>query len=145
MQLVALFSPEHGLAGRNDDKRIASTKDAADRLAHLQFVRRDAPSYRRHAQRDRRLVFDLQDVGVRFYTYPQRWLLHGREAAKRNIAFVFDRPNPLGGEIVEGPMLDPDKTSFTAYFPLPVRYGLTIGELAEFFLKKKITSTAICT
>jgi uncharacterized protein YbbC (DUF1343 family) len=54
-------------------------------------------------------------------------------AAKHNIAFyVFDRPNPLGGEIVEGPMLDPDKTSFTGYFPLPVRYGLTIGELAQF-------------
>jgi uncharacterized protein YbbC (DUF1343 family) len=56
------------------------------------------------------------------------------EAAKHNIAFyVLDRPNPLAGEIVEGPMLDADKTSFTAYFPLPVRYGLTIGELAQFF------------
>jgi uncharacterized protein YbbC (DUF1343 family) len=56
------------------------------------------------------------------------------EAAKRNIAFfVLDRPNPLGGEIVEGPMLDSDKTSFTAYFPMPVRYGLTIGELAQLF------------
>ena len=56
------------------------------------------------------------------------------EAAKHNIAFyVLDRPNPLGGEIVEGPVLDADKTSFTGYFPLPVRYGLTIGELAQFF------------
>jgi uncharacterized protein YbbC (DUF1343 family) len=56
------------------------------------------------------------------------------EAAKRNIAFfVLDRPNPLGGEIVEGPMLDRDKTNFVGYFPLPVRYGLTIGELAQFF------------
>jgi uncharacterized protein YbbC (DUF1343 family) len=56
------------------------------------------------------------------------------EAAKRNIAFfVLDRPNPIGGEIVEGPMLDPDKTNFVGYFPLPVRYGLTIGELAQFF------------
>ncbi|HLZ52139.1 MAG TPA: DUF1343 domain-containing protein, partial [Candidatus Acidoferrum sp.] len=56
------------------------------------------------------------------------------EAAKRKISFfVLDRPNPMGGEIVEGPMLDPDKTSFVAYFPLPVRYGLTIGELAQFF------------
>src|SRR6266852_6211446 len=56
------------------------------------------------------------------------------EAAKRNIAFfVLDRPNPLGGEIIEGPMLDADKTNFVAYFPLPVRYGLTIAELAQFF------------
>jgi uncharacterized protein YbbC (DUF1343 family) len=56
------------------------------------------------------------------------------EAAKRGIAFyVLDRPNPLGGEIVEGPVQDQDKTSFTGYFPLPVRYGLTIGELAQLF------------
>jgi uncharacterized protein YbbC (DUF1343 family) len=56
------------------------------------------------------------------------------EAAKHGIAFyALDRPNPLGGEVVEGPMLDPDKTSFVAYFPLPVRYGLTIGELALLF------------
>jgi uncharacterized protein YbbC (DUF1343 family) len=56
------------------------------------------------------------------------------EAAKRNIPFyVLDRPNPIGGEIVEGPMLDADKTNFVGYYPIPVRYGLTIGELAQFF------------
>jgi uncharacterized protein YbbC (DUF1343 family) len=60
------------------------------------------------------------------------------EAAKRGIPFyVLDRPNPIGGEIVEGPMLDADKTGFVAYFPLPVRYGLTIGELAELFNEEK--------
>jgi len=80
------------------------------------------------------LVFDVQDAGVRFYTYTTTLAYCMEEAAKRNIAFfVLDRPNPLGGEIVEGPMLDADKTAFTAYFPLPVRYGLTIGELAQLF------------
>ena len=80
------------------------------------------------------LVFDVQDAGVRFYTYTTTMAYCMEEAAKRKIAFfVLDRPNPLGGEIVEGPMLDADKTSFTAYFPLPVRYGLTIGELAQLF------------
>jgi uncharacterized protein YbbC (DUF1343 family) len=80
------------------------------------------------------LVFDVQDAGVRFYTYTTTMAYCMEEAAKRNIAFlVLDRPDPIGGEIVEGPMLDPDKTSFTAYFPLPVRYGLTIGELAQLF------------
>ena len=79
------------------------------------------------------LVFDLQDAGVRFYTYITTMAYCMEEAAKRHIAFfVLDRPNPLGGEIVEGPMLDADKTSFVGYFPLPVRYGLTIGELAQF-------------
>jgi uncharacterized protein YbbC (DUF1343 family) len=80
------------------------------------------------------LVFDVQDAGVRFYTYTVTMAYCMEEAAKRNIAFfVLDRPNPLGGQIVEGPMLDADKTNFVAYYPLPVRYGLTIGELAQFF------------
>ncbi len=133
IQLVALFSPEHGLAGRNDDERIASTKDAATGL----------PIYSLYAETRRptdamlegidTLVFDVQDAGVRFYTYLTTMGYCMEEAAKHNIAFyVLDRPNPLGGEIVEGPMLDADRTSFTAYFPLPVRYGLTIGEMANF-------------
>jgi uncharacterized protein YbbC (DUF1343 family) len=80
------------------------------------------------------LVFDIQDAGVRFYTYTVTMAYCMEEAAKRNIAFyVLDRPNPIGGEIIEGPVLDPDKTNFVAYFPIPVRYALTIGELAQFF------------
>jgi len=79
------------------------------------------------------LVFDVQDAGVRFYTYTSTMAYCMEEAAKRNIAFyVLDRPNPLNGDIVEGPMLDADKTAFVAYYPLPIRYGLTIGELAQF-------------
>src|SRR5260370_3095386 len=79
-------------------------------------------------------VFDIQDAGVRFYPYTATMAYCMEEAAKRNIAFyVLDRPNPIGGNIVEGPMLGADKTSFTAYFPLPVRYPLTIGQLAPFF------------
>jgi uncharacterized protein YbbC (DUF1343 family) len=134
VQLVALFSPEHGLAGRNDDERIASTKDAATGL----------PIYSLYAETRRptdamlkgidAFVFDVQDAGVRFYTYLTTMGYCMEEAAKRHIAFyVLDRPNPIGGNIVEGPMLDADKISFTAYFPVPVRYGLTIGELAQFF------------
>ncbi len=80
------------------------------------------------------LVFDMQDAGVRFYTYTTTMGYCMEEAAKRGIAFfVLDRPNPLGGEVVEGPMLDADKLSFVAYFAMPVRYGLTIGELAQLF------------
>src|SRR5947207_12849062 len=80
------------------------------------------------------LVFDVQDAGVRFYTYTTTMAYCMEEAAKRQIAFfVLDRPNPLGGEIVECPMLDADKTNFVGYFPLPVRYVLTIGRLAQLF------------
>jgi uncharacterized protein YbbC (DUF1343 family) len=133
MHLVALFSPEHGLAGRNDE-RISSTKDAATGLPIFSLYAETLRPTDAMLEGIDALVFDVQDAGVRFYTYTSTMAYCMEEAAKHNIAFyVLDRPNPLGGEIVEGPMLDADKTSFTAYFPLPVRYALTIGELAQFF------------
>jgi len=133
VQLIALFSPEHGLAGRNDEK-ISSAKDPATGLpVHSLYGETLRPTDEMLKGIDA-LVFDVQDAGVRFYTYTTTMAYCIEEAAKRNIAFfVLDRPNPLGGEIVEGPMLDVDKTNFVAYFPLPVRYGLTIGELAQLF------------
>jgi uncharacterized protein YbbC (DUF1343 family) len=133
IQLVALFSPEHGLAGRNDEK-VSSTNDSATGLPIFSlYGEHDRPTDEMLRGIDA-LVFDVQDAGVRFYTYTATMGYCMQEAAKRHIAFyVLDRPNPIGGTIVEGPMLDPDKTSFTAYFSLPVRYALTIGELAQFF------------
>jgi len=133
IHLIALFSPEHGLAGRNDEK-ISSTKDPATGLpVHSLYGETLRPTDEMLKGIDT-LVFDVQDAGVRFYTYTTTMAYCMEEAAKRNIAFfVLDRPNPLGGEIVEGPMLDADKTNFVGYFPLPVRYGLTIGELAQLF------------
>jgi len=133
VHLVALFSPEHGLAGRNDEK-ISSSKDPATGLPIFSLYGETMRPTDEMLRGVDALVFDVQDAGVRFYTYTTTMGYCMEEAAKRNIAFyVLDRPNPMGGNIVEGPMLDADKTSFTAYFPLPVRYGLTIGELAQFF------------
>jgi uncharacterized protein YbbC (DUF1343 family) len=133
VEVVALFSPEHGLSGRIDD-RVSSTRDAGTGLPVFSlYGATERPSDEMLRGIDA-LVFDIQDAGVRFYTYTATMAYCMEEAAKHKIAFyVLDRPNPLGGEILEGPMLDPDKTSFEAYFPVPVRYGLTIGELAEFF------------
>src|SRR6202158_814305 len=133
VHLVALFSPEHGLAGRNDEK-VASNKDAATGLPIFSLYGDTMRPTDEMLRSIDALVFDVQDAGVRFYTYTTTMGYCMEEAAKHNIAFyVLDRPNPMGGNIVEGPMLDADMTSFTAYFPLPVRYGLTIGELAQFF------------
>jgi uncharacterized protein YbbC (DUF1343 family) len=133
VQLIALFSPEHGLAGRNDEK-IASSKDPATGLPVYSLYGETRRPTDEMLKGIDTLVFDVQDAGVRFYTYTATMAYCMEEAAKHNIAFfVLDRPNPLGGEIVEGPMLDADKTSFVAYYPLPVRYGLTIGELAQLF------------
>jgi uncharacterized protein YbbC (DUF1343 family) len=133
VRLVALFSPEHGIAGRADEN-VATSKDPSTGL----------PIYSLYGEHLRptddmlngidTLVFDVQDAGVRFYTYTTTMGYCMEEAAKRNIAFyVLDRPNPINGDTLEGPPLDPDKTSFVAYYPLPVRYALSIGELAQFF------------
>ncbi len=133
VRLVALFSPEHGLAGHLDEK-VSSSRDASTGLPIFSLygeIRRPTDEMLKGIDA---LVFDIQDAGVRFYTYTTTMAYCMEEAAKRNIAFfVLDRPNPLGGEILEGPLLDSDKKKFVGYFPLPVRYGLTIGELAQLF------------
>lgn len=133
VQLVALFSPEHGLAGRSDEK-ISSARDASTGLPIFSLYGENRRPTDEMLKGIDALVFDIQDAGVRFYTYTATMGYCMEEAAKRNIVFyVLDHPNPIGGEIVEGPLLDSDKTNFVGYFPLPVRYGLTIGELAQLF------------
>ncbi len=80
------------------------------------------------------LVFDIQDAGVRFYTYITTMGYTMEAAAKHHLAYyVLDRPNPLGGERIEGPMLDRERTDFTGYFPMPVRMAMTLGEMAQMF------------
>ena len=133
LKLAALFSPEHGLAGRANES-VASSKDPTTGLSIYSLYGDTRRPTDEMLEGVDALVFDIQDAGVRFYTYTVTMAYCMEEAAKRKIPFfVLDRPNPLGGEIVEGPMLDPDKTSFVAYLPIPVRYGLSIGELAQFF------------
>jgi uncharacterized protein YbbC (DUF1343 family)/CubicO group peptidase (beta-lactamase class C family) len=133
VKLVALFSPEHGIAGKENDK-VSLGKDAATGLpVYSLYGEAQRPSEEMLRGIDA-LVFDIQDAGVRFYTYTTTMGYAMEEAAKRHIAFyVLDRPNPLGGEAIEGPMLDRDRLSFVGYFPMPVRYGMTIGELARMF------------
>ncbi|HXY00037.1 MAG TPA: DUF1343 domain-containing protein, partial [Candidatus Limnocylindrales bacterium] len=133
VEIVALFSPEHGIAGHADEK-VASSKDASTGLPIYSLYGEHTRPTEEMLKGLDALVFDIQDAGVRFYTYTTTMGYCMEEAAKHNIAFyVLDRPNPINGDTLEGPVLDADKTSFVAYFPLPVRYGLTIGELAQFF------------
>ncbi|HVS74501.1 MAG TPA: DUF1343 domain-containing protein [Candidatus Acidoferrales bacterium] len=133
VRLVAIFSPEHGIAGSSDAK-VASTQDPTRGLPVYSLYGETLRPTDEMLRGIDTLVFDIQDAGVRFYTYTTTMAYCMEEAARRGIAFyVLDRPNPLGGEVVEGPMLDKDKLSFTGHFPLPVRYGLTIGELSQLF------------
>ena len=133
VELVALFSPEHGLAG-TADQLVGSAKDAATGLPVYSLygeTRRPTPEMLRGLDA---LVFDIQDAGVRFYTYTTTMGYCMEEAARHHLAFyVLDRPNPIGGEAVEGPLLDADRINFVGYSVMPVRHGMTIGELAQMF------------
>src|SRR5207249_11644367 len=132
VRIVAIFSPEHGLSGQSDE-RVSSAKDPSTGLQVFSLYGETLRPTDEMLKGVDTLVFDIQDAGVRFYTYTVTMAYCMEEAAKRKIAFfVLDRPNLLGGEIIEGPMLEADKANFVAYYPLPVRYALTIGEPAQF-------------
>jgi len=133
VKLVALFSPEHGIRGLADEK-VSDTKDEQTGLPIFSLYgesRRPKPEQLKDIDA---LVYDIQDVGVRFYTYITTLGYVMEEAGKAKLpVFVLDRPNPINGNDVEGPIADADKLSFTAYHTLPVRHGLTIGELARLY------------
>ncbi|MFQ5723731.1 MAG: exo-beta-N-acetylmuramidase NamZ domain-containing protein, partial [Terriglobia bacterium] len=135
VELVALFAPEHGLEGKVEmEGAVADAVDARTGLRVFSLygdTRRPTPEMLDGLDV---LVFDIQGAGVRYYTYMTTMAYAMEEAAKRGIEFVvLDRPTPLNGAKVEGPMLDPDRLSFEGYFPLPLRHGLTMGELARLF------------
>jgi uncharacterized protein YbbC (DUF1343 family)/CubicO group peptidase (beta-lactamase class C family) len=132
VHVTALFSPEHGLNGVEDRADISDTKDPASGLPVFSLFsassRRIQPEMLANVDA---LVFDIQDVGARFYTYSCTMLYSMEEAARKHLPFfVLDRPNPITGTHVEGPMLDPDLESFTGCLEIPVRHGMTLGELA---------------
>jgi uncharacterized protein YbbC (DUF1343 family) len=131
--LVALFSPEHGIRGNMDSKVDSSIDEATSLPIYSLYGSARRPTSEMLRGIDA-LVFDIQDIGARFYTFISTMTYCMEAAAKAGIPFyVLDRPNPIGGIRVEGPMLDPDRISFTSFMPLPVRHGMTIGELARLF------------
>jgi len=131
--IAALFSPEHGFAGREDQPEVRDATDAATGIRIFSLygaTPRPTPEMLHGVDA---LVFDIEDIGARFYTY-ETTLAYAMEAAvQAGIPFyVLDRPNPITGTRMEGPLLDADRTSFVGYLPgLPVRHGMTIGELAR--------------
>ena len=137
VRLVALFSPEHGIRGQADDK-ISDSKDEVTGLPIYSLygeTRRPKPEQLKDLDA---LVYDIQDVGARFYTYISTLGYILEESAKVKLpVFVLDRPNPIGGTDVDGPIADCDKLSFTSYHTIPTRHGLTIGELAQLFNRQR--------
>src|SRR6185369_16786779 len=132
VQLKALFSPEHGIRGAVDEKVGDSVDEKTGLPIHSLYGETRKPTAEQLKDLDA-LVFDIQDVGCRFYTYTSTMGLT-LEAAGENGKkyFVLDRVDPINGSTIDGPVLA-DKTSFVGFHPVPVRYGMTIGELAKMF------------
>ncbi len=133
VRLVALFGPEHGVRGNiMAGKRVASYVDKKTGLPVYSLygrVRKPTPKMLKNIDI---LVYDIQDIGNRTYTYIYTMALAMQAAAEKGIPFVvLDRPNPLGGELVEGPVLEPKFKSFIGLYPIPYIYGMTVGELAK--------------
>ena len=136
LHLVALLAPEHGIRG---------TAANGERIADEVDPKTGVPVYSLYMAEDRGptdemlknvdvLVYDLQEVGGRTWTYVSTMALSMQAAARKGIPFVvLDRPNPIGGEIVEGALLDPRFKSFVGMYPIPARHGMTVGELATLF------------
>jgi uncharacterized protein YbbC (DUF1343 family)/CubicO group peptidase (beta-lactamase class C family) len=131
VRLAAIFSPEHGLAG-DADTDVPHGRDAATGVPVWSLygtVKRPSAAMLKDVTL---LVFDIQDVGVRYYTYLTTLVYVMEEAARHGIpVVVLDRPNPITGRHVEGPLVDVDLASFTAPHPIPVRTGMTIGEFGR--------------
>ncbi len=140
VELVALFGPEHGFRGEAQDLIGVADADEARLRVHSLYGAaveslRPTPEQLRGIDT---LVIDLQDVGSRYYTF-QATMLYCLEAAAANgiAVVVLDRPNPIGGVAVEGPTLSPGYDSFVGAHPIPIRHGLTIGELAKLYTAER--------
>jgi uncharacterized protein YbbC (DUF1343 family) len=139
VKLVALFSPEHGIRGTFDARVSTITDEETGLPVYSLYGETERPTDAMLAGLDV-MVFDVQDAGVRFYTYITTMGYAMEAAAAHHLTFyVLDRPDPLGGERIEGPMLDRGRTNFVGYFPMPVRMAMTLGEMAKMFnVEKKI-------
>lgn len=132
VNLDVLFSPEHGLYGKLDQATIGDA--VRDGLKVYSLYGKTRSPLQAHLSNIDTVVFDIQDIGCRFYTYISTMGLAMKAANMAGKRFVvLDRPNPINGRHVSGPMLDPGSESFVGFHHLPVRHGMTVGELAEMF------------
>jgi SSS family transporter len=146
VELKTIFSPEHGLLGAKDTTRIGKEVDPATHLPVISLYGAKEEQRRPSLESLKNLdavVIDLQDAGVRFYTYETvvGYFLEAATQAHIEI-LLLDRPNPIGGVAVQGPVSDNGAESYVDYMPLPVRHGLTLGELALYFNSERLLPNA---
>ncbi len=132
IHITALFAPEHGIRGdRTGGEFIETYIDSLTGITVFSLYQRNRKPTSEMLDSLDLLLFDIMDIGTRFYTYMSTMALAMEAAAEHGIPFiVLDRPNPISGEIIEGPILQPEHKSFVGMFPIPIRHGLTAGELA---------------
>ena len=143
IKIVALFGPEHGIRGDAPDGiTIQNNKDAKTGIPVYSLYGKIRQPTKEMLENVDVLIFDIQDVGARFYTYISTMYYAIKASAENNIPIIIlDRPNPINGIRVEGPMLDPDYKTFVGIAEMPIRHGLTVGELAQYFNQTEILET----
>lgn len=145
VNLVALYGPEHGVRGDySAGDHVSSAKDEKTGLPIFSLYGKTRKPTAEMLKDIDVLVYDIQDIGSRSYTYISTMGLAMEAAAENGVEFiVLDRPNPLGGEKMEGPLVKPEFISFVSQFPIPYVHGLTCGELATFLNEEKLLKNGV--
>ncbi|MEO6923043.1 MAG: exo-beta-N-acetylmuramidase NamZ domain-containing protein, partial [Bryocella sp.] len=153
IHLTTIFSPEHGIFGKQDTTAIAAEVDPTTHIAVTSLYGVGAAA--RHPKHEQlqnldAVVIDIQDLGVHYWTYESTvaYFLEASDTEMKKYhhrldVVLLDRPNPIGGIAMQGPVVDADHTSYVAYMPIPVRHGLTIGEFARYVVVQKHLDTAL--
>lgn len=143
VKVNAIFTPEHGLKGVEEaGEKIDYKNNLYKEVPIISLYGKDRKPSKDNLKDVDLLIFDIQDVGARFYTYISTMYYVLEAAGENNIpVIILDRPNPIGGKYVDGPVLDPKFTSFVGIAQIPITHGMTIGELANYFIGEKIVPT----
>jgi len=142
VSVKAIFTPEHGFKGSAEaGELIDYKKNLYKDIPIISLYGKDRKPSKENLKDVEVLIFDIQDIGARFYTYISTMYYVLESAGENNIpVIILDRPNPIGGNYVDGPVLDPNYKSFVGIAEIPITHGMTIGELAKYFIGEKIIS-----
>ncbi len=140
INLVALFGPEHGIRGQSSaGETVETSLDEKTKIPVYSLYGKNVKPTKEMLNNIDLLIFDIQDVGARFYTYISTLFYSLQSAAENNIPIiVLDRPNPIGGIYIDGPILKDELSSFVGIAPIPIVYAMTIGELANYFVGENL-------
>lgn len=140
VQVKIVFTPEHGFMGKAEAGEVVDYKNNSYKdVPIISLYGKDRKPSAENLKNIDLLIFDIQDVGARFYTYISTMYNVLESAAENNIpVIILDRPNPIGGTYVDGPVLDNKFKSFVGIAPIPITHGMTMGELAKYFVGEKL-------